>query len=92
VDQESPGQVVFFQRSHALPEGSGGIKGDEATDGGDRQGHTGLADRIESIPIKPSAARYPSLPGAEGAPCTPVRFTARGPPQQWNAERMQTDR
>jgi len=44
--QGSAGQAAVIRRSHALSEGGGGFEGDDPADGGDRPGHTGLADGV----------------------------------------------
>lgn len=46
VAQGSEGQTAVIRRSHALSEDGGGFEGDDPADGGDRQGHTGLAYRV----------------------------------------------
>ena len=51
VAQGPAGQAAFLRRPHALSEGGGGSQGDGQADGGDRQGHTGLADRISQIAL-----------------------------------------
>ena len=48
VAQGPPGQAVIFRRSHALSKGDRGPGGDQAADGGDRQCHTRLADRMSA--------------------------------------------
>ena len=45
--QGSAGQAAVIRRSHALSEGGGGFEGDDPADGGDRPGHTELADGVE---------------------------------------------
>ena len=49
VAQGPAGQAAVIRRSDALSEGGGSFEGDDPADGGDRQGHTGLADRVEDI-------------------------------------------
>jgi len=46
VAQGPAGQAAVIRRPHALSEGGRGLEGDDPADGGDRQGHTGLADGV----------------------------------------------
>lgn len=52
VAQGSPGQAALLRRSHALSEGGRGLEGDDPADGGDRQGHTGLAYRVAATTLR----------------------------------------
>ena len=49
--QGPAGQAAIIRRPHALSEGSGGLEGDHPADWRDRQGHTGLADRVKANQI-----------------------------------------
>ena len=55
VAQGPEGQAAVIRRSHALSEGGGGFEGDGSADGGDRPGHTGMADRVDDHQIPCSA-------------------------------------
>ena len=46
--QGPAGQAAVIRRSHALSESGRSFEGDDPADGGDRPGHTKLADRVES--------------------------------------------
>ena len=46
VAQGPAGQAAVIRRSHALSESGRSFEGDDPADGGDRPGHTGLADRV----------------------------------------------
>ena len=49
VAQGPMGQATVIRRSHALSEGGRSFEGNDPADGGDRAGHTGLADRVGAI-------------------------------------------
>ncbi|MCX6673313.1 MAG: hypothetical protein NTY37_06000 [Methanothrix sp.] len=44
-----------------------------------------LAGTDPARSINCPVAKYPSLPGVEGSPDRPARFTARGPPSEETA-------